>query len=125
MTRRRARLRVHSVTLPRASAGSENVVQLKPIDDSLQKGVRVKEYQSDDQAIDGGRFDHGEADGEHAAQPLERQVGGDGRVVLVGEAPALGAGVQLGDPFGPQEAVDCGIANAVLPAAEIVKRIAP
>jgi enoyl-CoA hydratase/carnithine racemase len=26
----------------------------------------------------------------------------------------------LGDPFGPQDAVDCGIANAVLPAAEVV-----
>ena len=26
----------------------------------------------------------------------------------------------LGDPFGPQDAVDCGIANAVLPAGEVV-----
>jgi enoyl-CoA hydratase/carnithine racemase len=26
----------------------------------------------------------------------------------------------LGDPFGPQDAVDCGIANAVLPASEVL-----
>jgi enoyl-CoA hydratase/carnithine racemase len=26
----------------------------------------------------------------------------------------------LGDPFGPQDAVDCGLANAVLPASEVV-----
>ena len=26
----------------------------------------------------------------------------------------------LGDPFGPQDAMDCGIANAVLPAGEVV-----
>src|SRR5512133_4280130 len=32
------------------------------------------------------------------------QVGGDGRVVLVGQAPALGAGVQLGHPLRPGQA---------------------
>jgi enoyl-CoA hydratase/carnithine racemase len=39
--------------------------------------------------------------------------------LLVGHARAAEK-LLLGDPFGPQEAVDCGIANAVLPAAEVV-----
>jgi enoyl-CoA hydratase/carnithine racemase len=38
---------------------------------------------------------------------------------LIGHARAAEK-LLLGDPFGPQDAVDCGIANAVLPAAEVV-----
>jgi enoyl-CoA hydratase/carnithine racemase len=39
--------------------------------------------------------------------------------LLAGSAKAAEK-LLLGDPFGPQEAVDCGIANAVLPAGEVV-----
>lgn len=38
---------------------------------------------------------------------------------LMGQARAAEK-LLLGDPFTPQDAVDCGIANAVLPAAEVV-----
>jgi len=38
---------------------------------------------------------------------------------LIGHARAAEK-LMLGDPFGPQEAVDCGIANAVLPAGEVL-----
>jgi enoyl-CoA hydratase/carnithine racemase len=39
--------------------------------------------------------------------------------LLIGPARAAEK-LLLGDPFGPQDAVDCGIANAVLPAGEVV-----
>src|SRR5215211_6677442 len=47
------------------------------------------------------------------------QVGGDGRVVLVGQAAALGAGVQLGHPLGPGQ-VGPGRPGGVEGQAEVV-----